>query len=377
MSEPAGPRPKGALLALEDGTTFPGLAFGAEGTVTGEVVFNTGMTGYTEILTDPSYAGQMVCMTYPLIGNYGVTPEDFESRKLFLSGFVVRELSRRASNWRSQGPLEDMLKAHGVIGIEGLDTRALVRHIRLAGAMKAALSTEALDKKELVEVARRSLGLVGRNLASGVSCTEPYAWTEPLPNVDMVPARFNVTVLDLGVKRNILRCLVSAGCRVKVVPYGSTADDILSDSPDGVVISNGPGDPEPLFGVIRETRNLLGRVPIFGICMGQQILGQALGGKTFKLRFGHHGCNHPVEDVATGKVQITSQNHGFCVDIDSLDRSAVEVTHINLNDRTLEGFRHKELPAFAVQYHPEAGPGPHDARHLFARFVQLMEEGSR
>ena len=362
-----------ALLALEDGTTFHGTAYGARGTALGEVVFNTGMTGYPEVLTDPSYHGQMVCMTYPLIGNYGITEEDFESRRLWLCGFIVREVSRIPSNRRSRMALPELLKAQNVIGIEGLDTRSLVRHIRLAGAMKAALSTEVLDEKELVLMAKDSPGLVGRDLVQPVSTDHPFDWIQPLSYRQARAARFDVTVYDYGVKYNILRHLVSAGCRVHVVPGSTPAATVLERRPDGVVLSNGPGDPAALSAIVREVKQLLGKAPILGICLGQQLLGQALGGKTFKLRFGHHGSNHPVKDLRTGKVEITTQNHGFCVDADSLDRSKVEITHVNLNDNTLEGLRHKELPVFSVQYHPEAGPGPHDSGYLFDRFIELME----
>jgi len=382
-----------ALLALEDGTTFRGHSFGATGTATGEVVFNTAMTGYVEVLSDPSYRGQMVAMTYPLIGNYGVTPDDFESRGLWLSAFLVKEVARRASNWRSRTSLPDLLRERSVLGISGLDTRCLVRHIREAGAMKAAASTEILGERELVTLARESPGLVGRDLVREVACTEGYAWTEPLADRAAAPPRYDVVVMDYGLKRNILRLLVTAGCRVRVMPAYATAEEVLALEPDGVMLSNGPGDPAALESIVEEVRKMLGRVPLFGICLGHQILGQAMGGRTSKLKFGHHGANHPVMrlgegeasqhghasvvmppgDLAGGHVEITSQNHGFVVDLDSLPDGAVEVTHVNLNDRTVEGLRCRDVPAFSVQYHPEAAPGPHDSRYLFEMFTRFMK----
>ncbi len=374
MSQPA-------LLVLEDGTAFPGQSFGAEGERDGEVVFNTSMMGYPEILTDPSYRGQMVCMTYPLIGNYGITEEDFESRDLFLSGFIVRENSRLPSNWRSAKSLGDLLRERGVLGITGLDTRRLVKHIRQAGALKGVISTTDLDPRSLTEKAKASPGLIGRDLVKEVSCDRPYNWTEPLPDPGFGTApgrsdgRFNVVAIDYGIKYNILRGLVSHGCRVTVVPAYTSAEEILALQPDGIFLSNGPGDPAALPGIVAVVEKLLGKKPIFGICLGHQILGQAFGGLTYKLKFGHHGGNQPVLRTATGQVEITSQNHGFVVDIDSIKSQPIVQTHINLNDRTVEGMAHCELPVFSVQYHPEAGPGPHDSRYLFALFAQLMESG--
>ncbi len=366
---------RNALLALEDGTTFRGRNFGAAGTATAEVVFNTSMTGYVEVLSDPSYRGQMVTMTYPLIGNYGVTHEDFESRSLFLSALIVKEASRRVSNWRSDCSLQELLAEHGVIGLEGIDTRALVKHIREAGAMKAVVSTEELDDRKAVKLARDSEGLVGRDLVREVTCGEPYDWTEPLPDVKPKKAQYDVVVMDYGVKYNILRLLVTHGCRVQVVPAGTEAREILALKPDGVVLSNGPGDPAALPGIVEEVRKMLGKVPVFGICLGHQILGQAMGGTTSKLKFGHRGGNQPVMYLKNRHVEISAQNHGFVVDLDSLPEGSVEVTHMNLNDKTVEGLKCLEIPAFSVQYHPEAGPGPHDSRYLFEMFTDLMHAG--
>lgn len=359
-----------ALIALEDGLIFEGNSFGAPGERSGEVVFNTSMTGYLEILTDPSYKGQIVTMTYPLIGNYGINVEDFESRGPFAEGFIVKENSRIFSNWRAEKSLSEFLKEYNILGIEGIDTRALTRHIRLQGAMKAAISTEDLDKKRLIKRAQELPGLVGRDLVKDVTCEEAYNWDKSADKAQ----RFLVVVLDCGVKHNILRMLKQFDCEVKVVPSKTKAEEILELKPDGVLLSNGPGDPEGAPYVAAEVRKLLGKLPIFGICLGHQMLGLALGGKTYKLKFGHHGGNHPVKDLKTGKVAITVQNHGFCVDIDSLDKNKIEVTHINLNDNTLEGMRHKELPIFSVQYHPEACPGPHDAEYLFTEFVNMMKK---
>ncbi len=355
-----------ALLALEDGRIFEGVSFGAQGERAGEVVFNTGMTGYQEILTDPSYKGQIVAMTYPLIGNYGVNDADAESRGLWLEGFVVRELSEAPSNWRSEKDLGAYLKENGVVGIEGVDTRALTRHIREAGAMKAVISTSDLDPSSLVDKARRSPGLSGIDLVRDVTCDQPYTFADQDGPT--------VVVLDCGVKFSTLRQLRLAECTVEVVPAHTPVGEILAYEPAGVLLSNGPGDPAAVTCVVDTARELLsmGTIPLFGICLGQQILGLALGGKTFKMKFGHHGSNHPVKDLDTGRIDITVQNHGFCVDPDSLDRDEIEITHVNLNDHTLEGLRHKTLPVFSVQFHPEAGPGPHDARHLFKRFVETM-----
>jgi len=355
-----------AILALEDGTIFEGTSFGAAGEQTGEVVFNTSMTGYQEILTDPSYKGQIVTMTYPLIGNYGINPEDFESEKPHLSGFVVREASRIVSNWRSSMSLPDFLKKHKIIGIEGVDTRALTLHIRSAGAMKGIISTEDLDPKSLVMKAKESKGLVGVDLVKKVTCKEIYEWNKQ--------GKYKVVLLDCGAKHNIMRDLAKRGCHVIVVPAKTSAKKILSMKPDGVMLSNGPGDPAAVTYVIETVRELVGKVPMFGICLGHQMLGLALGGKTFKLKFGHRGANHPVMDLSTKKVEITSQNHGFCVDIDSLDAKKIELTHLNLNDKTSEGLRHKKYPVFSVQYHPEASAGPHDSKYLFDRFIKMMEK---
>lgn len=367
---------KPALLALEDGTLFRGYAFGAEGERDGEVVFNTAMSGYTEVLTDPSYRRQMVCMTYPLIGNYGVTEEDFESRGVFLSGFLVKECSRTVSNWRSRETLGELLRRFDVPGIEGIDTRRLVRHIRLAGAMRGVLSSTDLDPARLIEKAKCSPGLVGYDCVREVTAADAYDWDEPLPDAPCAKPEFHVVAYDYGIKYNILRNLVSHGCRVTVVPARTSAADVLARKPDGVFLSNGPGDPAALGDIVEQVRLLLGQVPIFGICLGHQILGQALGGTTSKLKFGHHGGNQPVMRLDTRQVEITSQNHGFVLDLDSIQNHPVEMTHLNLNDNTVEGIAHKSLPAFSVQYHPESAPGPHDSRYLFETFVQMMRSGT-
>lgn len=367
-----------AKLALENGLVFEGHSFGATGESAGEVVFNTSMTGYQEILTDPSYFGQIVTMTYPQIGNYGLNFEDQESDRPWLSGFVIRELASRASNYRQTMTLEDFLARHNIIGIQGIDTRSLVLSIRRQGAMKGVLSTLDLDDESLVAKAKASPGLVGRDLARSVMPANARQWSDPAAE----PWRFvrpvvgnssplHVVAMDFGMKWNIPRCLVECGCSVTVVPGCATPDEILELKPDGVFVSNGPGDPEPLDYAINTLRKLIGEVPIFGICLGHQLVGQALGGKTFKLKFGHRGANQPVLDQRTGKVEITTQNHGFAVDTASLP-SDVEPTHINLNDQTLEGLRHKTLPVFSVQYHPEASSGPHDSAYLFNEFVEMM-----
>jgi len=367
-----------ALLALEDGTVFVGEAFGARAEAAGEVVFNTSMTGYQEVVTDPSYHGQIVAMTNPLIGNYGVNAEDVESHRPWVEGFVVRRRSRRASNWRARGRLDAYLRDAGVPGISGIDTRALTRRIRTEGAMKAVLSHVDADPKRLVEKARAWPGLLGRDLVRDVTCAEPWEW-EPETAPPDGPL---VALLDYGLKYNIARCLRGVGCRVLVVPASATAEEIADRRPDGIMLSNGPGDPAALPQAVQTLRALIedppggAFVPIFGICMGHQMLGQALGGTTYKLKFGHHGANHPAKDLATGRVAITVQNHGFCVDIDSLPSGDVEMTYLNLNDGTLEGLRHRRLPMFSVQFHPEASPGPHDARYLFGRFRRLMERGA-
>ena len=369
-----------AVLALADGKIFEGEHFGAENEAEAEIVFNTSMSGYQEIITDPSYCGQMVVMTYPLIGNYGINPEDFESDRPYLSGFIIKELSRVQSNWRSRGNLEDFLKKNNVFGIQGIDTRALTRRIRDKGAQQAVLSTNISDTQNLIEKARKSPGLIGRDLVKNVTCKNAYDWNESewvIQNgqTQLVKTKnrpFKVLVYDFGVKRNILRKLIRAGCNVKVIPASTTADEALATKPDGIFLSNGPGDPAAVPYAIVNVKNLLGRVPIFGICLGHQILSLALNGSTYKLRFGHHGGNQPVLDTHSGKVEITSQNHGFAVKENSLLKD-VDITHLNLNDNTIEGIKHKTFPIFSVQYHPEASPGPHDSDHLFKKFVNLME----
>jgi len=373
-----------AILALEDGTVFEGRAFGAPSQRTGEVVFNTSITGYQEIFTDPSYAGQIVILTYPEIGNYGTTPDDSEAVKPWIEGLVVREFSAITSNWRSREHAEQFLAAHNIPVIAEVDTRRLVRHLRTRGVMRGVLSGAGGDSATLVEAARNSPSMAGLDLATRVSVSEPYTWTEGVEAcspTDQVGApatqRFHVVAYDFGIKRNILRRLVHVGCRVTVVPATTRAEDVLALKPDGVFLSNGPGDPEPLQFQAAQVRALLGKTPIFGICLGHQILGLAFGGKTYKLKFGHRGANHPVLNKVTGRVEITSHNHGFAVDPDSLDPNEVELTHVNLNDQTLEGFRHRSLPAFCVQYHPEAAPGPHDSRYLFDDFVRLMTDFQR
>jgi len=355
-----------AKLVFEDGTVFEGFSFGAPGETDGELIFNTSMTGYQEILTDPSYRGQIVMMTYPLIGNYGVNPDDVESRRPFVEGFVVRECSSKPSSWRAEQALPDYMVEHGIVGIEGVDTRAITRKLRIQGAMNAVISTTDLDDESLVDKARRSRHLPGLDLVREVVMDGPMQWNDQ--------GKRNVIVMDCGVKYNIMRELAARDCRVTAVPAQTGAEQILEAKPAGILLSNGPGDPEPVSYAIETVRELIGQIPIFGICLGHQILGLALGGKTYKLKFGHHGANHPVKDMQTERVAITVQNHGFCVDLESLDTMAVEVTHMNLNDNTVEGIRHKELPIFSVQFHPEASAGPHDAAYLFDEFVRLMDE---
>lgn len=358
-----------ALIALEDGTVFKGVSFGACGERYGEVVFNTSMTGYQEILTDPSYKGQIVTMTYPLIGNYGVNPDDAESKRPWVEGLIVKECSKIASNWRSHKSLDEYLKENNIIGIEGIDTRALTRHIRLKGAMRAVISTEDVDAKKIIKKAKDSPGLIGRDLVKEVTSEEIQYWNNK--------GKYKVVVIDCGVKFNILRMLEECECQVIVVPAKTEAEQILNMKPDGILLSNGPGDPAGVPYVVETVKRLLGKLPIFGICLGHQMLGLALGGKTYKLKFGHHGGNHPVKDLKTKKVAITAQNHGFCVDIDSLNKADIEITHVNLNDNTLEGMKHKNLPIFSVQFHPEASPGPHDAKCLFNEFAIMINKNRR
>jgi carbamoyl-phosphate synthase small subunit len=370
-----------AILALEDGTVFEGRSFGAPAERSGEVVFNTAITGYQEIFTDPSYTGQIVILTYPQIGNYGTSLSDNEAAKPHIEGLVVREFSGVTSNWRSDTEARDFLSKSNIPVVSNLDTRALVRHIRSRGVMRGVLSAIEKDPQKLVEKARSIPSMTGLDLATRVSTKERYEWTEGVDKCspsDLVGAnaepRFHVVAYDFGIKQNILRRLVHSGCRVTVVPSLTSSEDVLALKPDGVFLSNGPGDPEPLHDQIANVRKLIGKTPIFGICLGNQILGLALGGKTYKLKFGHRGANHPVLNQLTQRVEITSHNHGFSVDPDSLNANDVEITHINLNDQTLEGFRHRRERVFCVQYHPEAAPGPHDSHYLFDDFVKLMAD---
>ncbi len=366
-----------AVLLLEDGTVFEGQSFGAQGLRCGEVVFNTSLTGYQEILTDPSYNEQIVTMTYPMIGNYGTNPLDWESRKIFASGFIVKENCPFPSNWQSKDTLSDYLGDNGVVGISGIDTRKLVRLLRTRGAMRGIISSGETKIAALQKKLDEYPGLVGRDIVQDVTCAKPYAWDKGV--VDVVkntelkpPVKFKVVAYDFGMKTNILRLLRSHGCAVDVVPANTTAKDVLKRKPDGVFLSNGPGDPAAVTVAIAAVKELLGQLPIFGICLGHQILSLALGGTTYKLKFGHRGANHPVKNFDTGAIEITSQNHGFCVDMNSLKDKKVELTHLNLNDNTCEGIRAKKLKAYAVQYHPEASPGPHDAQYLFQQFTDWM-----
>ena len=380
-----------AVLALADGRIFEGTSFGAAGEAIGEVVFNTSMTGYQEILTDPSYEGQLVAMTYPEIGNVGVNPEDVESRKPFVNGFIVKNYTAQPSNWRSAQALHEYMQAHGIVGIQGIDTRSLVRHLRDHGAQQGIISTLTANADELVAKARTAPGMVGQDLVHQVTCDQAYDWNqgmwqpgdgyktrEPAKSAAKRKGKgtfgspgFFVVAYDYGIKYNILRNLAEAGCRVKVVPASTSAEDVLAMHPDGIFLSNGPGDPDAVPYAKENVQKLIGKKPIFGICLGHQIMGLALGGRTYKLKFGHHGGNQPVIDLTTRKVEITSQNHGFAVDADSL-KGGAEVTHLNLNDNTVEGLAHRELPIFSVQYHPESSPGPHDANYLFKRFTEMM-----
>jgi carbamoyl-phosphate synthase small subunit len=394
----------GAILALEDGRIFRGRAAGARTRRGGEVVFNTSLTGYQEVFTDPSYSGQIVCLTYPHIGNVGANFDDLESGRPYIEALVVREFSSLSSNWRSRETAQQFLERHNVPVIWDIDTRALVRHLRDVGALRGIVSTDETDAEKLVAQARALPTMAGQELASRVTSPQPYQWNRG--SIDLAapiaaaasagmsavgashaqPSHgrhsqaskpYRVVAYDFGIKQNILRLLVDHGCEVTVVPAKTSADDVLGLKPNGVFMSNGPGDPEPAEYAIANIRKILGRAPIFGICLGHQLCGLALGGRTFKLKFGHHGTNHPVKNLLTQKIEITSQNHGFCVDPDSLPSSEVEITHVNLNDHTNEGMRHRSLPLFSVQYHPEASPGPHDARYLFDQFIDLMETHKR
>jgi carbamoyl-phosphate synthase small subunit len=379
-----------AVLALEDGTVFEGRSFGREGEVTGEVVFNTALCGYQEVLTDPSYAGQIVTMTYPHIGNYGVNVEDVESARPQVAGFIVREASTVVSSWRASGELDRYLDEHGIVGISEIDTRALTRHLRTHGAKRGVVSATDHDHASLLAKARASRSMVGLDLAREVTCAEPWTFDprsegestarhlvpvlkgteEKRPRRGEPP--FRVVAYDFGMKRNILRNLGAAGCVVTVVPATTPAKEALALEPEGIFLSNGPGDPEPCTYAIEASRVFVDRLPTFGICLGHQILGLACGGETFKLKFGHRGANHPVKNLGTGQVEITSQNHGFCVDPKLFERPEFELTHVNLNDGTVEGFRLRDRPVLSVQYHPEASPGPHDSHYLFEEFISLM-----
>ena len=363
-----------ARLILADATQFEGLSLGAMGTSTGEVVFNTAMMGYQEILTDPSYHFQLVTMTYPQIGNYGVNPSDFESRRIYAAGFIIREYSPVVSHWQATKSLDEYLKYYGVVGVSDIDTRQLTRHLRDQGAQMGMITTSDEPFEVLLERLKSGKQLIGRDIAEEVTTAENYDWPINKESIHDRQPGFRVAVFDFGVKFSILRALYQHGCRLRVFPAHTPADEVLEWNPDGIFLSNGPGDPEPVAYAVDAVRVLLGKKPIFGICLGHQILGLALGAKTTKLKFGHHGANHPVKYLPKAAVEITSQNHGFIVDADSLPRDEVEITHINLNDGTLEGFRHKTLPAFSVQYHPESAPGPRDSRYLFENFIKEMKK---
>ncbi|MDP2643858.1 MAG: glutamine-hydrolyzing carbamoyl-phosphate synthase small subunit [Desulfobacterales bacterium] len=375
-----------ALLALEDGRTFACRSFTGHGETGGEVVFNTSMSGYQEVLTDPSYRGQLVTMTYPLMGNYGINPEDMESDKIQVSAFLIREYQNYPNNFRSTATLADFLNSQHIMGIEALDTRAVTRHIRETGAMRALISTRDLDPDTLARRAGQIPSMTGQNLAKNVTTEAAYFWQDgkaSFIDTDVRPldrsiwrssgGKHRVVVYDFGIKYNILRSLEALHCELMVVPAATDAGTLKALNPDGILLSNGPGDPEPVTDAIETIKKLLGHYPVFGICLGFQLLGLALGGKTFKLKFGHRGINQPVKNLSTGKVEITSQNHGFAVDPNSLDEKDITLTHINLNDNTLEGFRHRRLPVIAVQYHPEASPGPHDSRYLFNEFIRMLD----
>jgi len=356
-------------LVIEDGTIYKGKTFGAEGERFGELIFNTSMTGYQEIIYDPSYKGQIVVMTYPLIGNYGVNSEDVESYKIHFEGFVVREKSKIYSNWRAEKSLDELFEENGIIGIEDVDTRKITEKIRDEGAMKAGIFTGEHDLKEMLEKVKKSPSIVGIDLVKEVIKEKPYWWKKE--------GKYKVVVIDCGVKYNILRILSRFDLKVVVYPANTPYEEIEKEKPDGILISNGPGDPEPLKYVIENVSNLVEKYPVFGICLGHQILGQVFGGKTYKLKFGHHGANHPVKDLKTGKIYITVQNHGFCVDINTIKDPDIEITHINLNDHTLEGIEHKKLPVFSVQFHPKNAPGPRDAEYLFEKFYEYIKNGKK
>lgn len=364
------------IIALEDGTVFEGEGFGVAGEAAGEVVFNTSLTGYQEILTDPSYCSQIVTMTYPLIGNYGINDSDVESSKVQVSGFIVKESCRYPSNFTSQKTISRYLQENNVVAIESIDTRALTRHIRTKGAMKAIIwsGDESVSNDDLIDKAKAWHGLVGLDLVKKVTCREPYIWnTQKGLGKNLKNIRFNIVAFDFGIKYNILRILESLGCRVTVVPANTTADQVLGQNPDGIFLSNGPGDPSAVTYAIDTIKNLIGKKPIFGICLGHQLIGHALGGSTYKLKFGHRGGNHPVRNMDTGVIEITSQNHGFCVDMESLKKPAIKMTHLNLNDLTCEGITDLDRNVFCVQYHPEASPGPHDSGYLFEKFFTMIE----
>jgi carbamoyl-phosphate synthase small subunit len=363
---------KDAILYLEDGACFNGQSLSTHGESAGEVVFNTSMTGYQEVLTDPSYAGQIVTMTYPLIGNYGVNDEDVESNKIHVKGFIVKEFCRTHSNYRATQSLIDYLDENKIIAIEGVDTRALTRHLRMRGAMRGLISTEDFDVKSLAKKLKDTPNMEGSDWVKEVTTKEKYIW-EPRPK----QVKYRVAAIDCGIKWNILRILTELGCEVHVFPATATADEIKAIKPDGVFLSNGPGDPAVVKYVIKTVQDLLGYSPFFGICLGHQILGLALGAKTYKLKFGHRGANHPVKDILGNRIGITSQNHGFCVDFKTLDQKDVELIDFNLNDNTLEGIRHRKMPVFSVQHHPEAAPGPHDAKYLFQHFIGMMDENKK